>query len=97
MTTSADATFFAHSSMAKLEIRHLYACLFDHIRQGQNRIRQIVSCRSAQREGQLPMSIRIGGRKTDRASPMKNVHGKHRSCLTQVNSIPGPKVTGLNH
>ncbi len=47
MTRSADATFFAHSSMAKFETGHLYACLFDHIRQGQNRIRQIVSCRLA--------------------------------------------------
>ena len=34
---------FPHSSMANFETCHLYACLFDHIGQGQSRIRQIVS------------------------------------------------------
>ncbi len=31
--------------MANVETRHLYACLFDHIRQVQNRVRQIASCK----------------------------------------------------
>ena len=33
MTTSAYATFFAHWLTAKFETWHLYACLFDHMRQ----------------------------------------------------------------